>query len=187
MTILLCEENFALVNSVTFPHSSLLLLCEVEWVGAILSILNGVFKYLVTRTIGLFQFSLFVARIDLRPELVSHCCNFVCHCGNCIFYTPPVCTLAPSRPLTCTNLTFWPSRIGCPKGETNFQGGSKHFRKLVPGVTNFRGVQNKHDRLILKTNCIFKYKPPFHFRLDVVYKMGGIFNGTLRYFLKHHT
>ena len=27
--------------------------------------------------------------------------------------------------------------------------------------------------LILKTNCIFEYKPPpLHFRLDVVYKMG---------------
>jgi len=35
--------------------------------------------------------------------------------------------------------------------------------------------------LILETNCIFKYKPPFHFRLDVVYKMGGRVNGTLRY------
>jgi len=28
--------------------------------------------------------------------------------------------------------------------------------------------------LILETNCIFEYKPPLHFRLDVVYKMGGV-------------
>ena len=27
--------------------------------------------------------------------------------------------------------------------------------------------------LIFETNCIFEYKPSPHFRLDVVYKMGG--------------
>ena len=27
--------------------------------------------------------------------------------------------------------------------------------------------------LILETNCILEYKPPLHFRLDVVYKVGG--------------
>ena len=35
--------------------------------------------------------------------------------------------------------------------------------------------------LIFETNCIFEYKPSPHFRLDVVYKMGGRINGTLRY------
>ena len=35
--------------------------------------------------------------------------------------------------------------------------------------------------LILETNCILEYKPSPHFRLDVVYKMGGRINGTLRY------
>ena len=35
--------------------------------------------------------------------------------------------------------------------------------------------------LIFETNCIFEYKPSHHFRLDVVYKMGGRINGTLRY------
>ena len=35
--------------------------------------------------------------------------------------------------------------------------------------------------LILETNCIFEYTPSPHFRLDVVYKMGGRINGTLRY------
>ena len=35
--------------------------------------------------------------------------------------------------------------------------------------------------LIFETNCIFEYKPSPHFRLDVVYKMGGgRINGTLR-------
>ena len=28
-------------------------------------------------------------------------------------------------------------------------------------------------RLIFETNCIFEYKPSPHFRLDVVYKIGG--------------
>ena len=36
--------------------------------------------------------------------------------------------------------------------------------------------------LIFETNCIFEYKPSPHFRLDVVYKMGGRINGTLRYY-----
>ena len=40
-------------------------------------------------------------------------------------------------------------------------------------------------KLIFETNCIFEYKPSPHFRLDVVYKMGGggggRINGTLRY------
>ena len=27
--------------------------------------------------------------------------------------------------------------------------------------------------LMFETNCIFEYKPSPHFRLDVVYKMGG--------------
>ena len=31
--------------------------------------------------------------------------------------------------------------------------------------------------LIFETNCIFEYKPSPHFRLDVVYKMGGHING----------
>ena len=35
--------------------------------------------------------------------------------------------------------------------------------------------------LIFETNCIFEYKPSPHFRLDVVYKMGGRINGTLWY------
>ena len=35
--------------------------------------------------------------------------------------------------------------------------------------------------LIFETNYIFEYKPSPHFRLDVVYKMGGgRINGTLR-------
>ena len=29
--------------------------------------------------------------------------------------------------------------------------------------------------LIFETNCIFEYKPSPHFRLDVVYKMGGAY------------
>ena len=37
--------------------------------------------------------------------------------------------------------------------------------------------------LIFETNCIFEYKPSPHFRLDVVYKMGGRINGTLRYYM----
>ena len=37
--------------------------------------------------------------------------------------------------------------------------------------------------LIFETNCIFEYKPSPHFRLDVVYKMGGRINGTLRYYV----
>ena len=31
--------------------------------------------------------------------------------------------------------------------------------------------------LIFETNCIFEYKPSPHFRLDVVYKMGGVLTG----------
>ena len=31
--------------------------------------------------------------------------------------------------------------------------------------------------LILETNCVFEYKPSPHFRLDVVYKMGGVLMG----------
>ena len=38
--------------------------------------------------------------------------------------------------------------------------------------------------LIFETNCIFEYKPSPHFRLDVVYKMGGRINGTLRYMFR---
>ena len=34
--------------------------------------------------------------------------------------------------------------------------------------------------LILETNCVFEYKPSPHFRLDVVYKMGGILRDTRR-------
>ena len=33
--------------------------------------------------------------------------------------------------------------------------------------------------LIFETNCIFEYKPSPHFRLDVVYKMGGGGGGVL--------
>jgi len=52
---------------------------------------------------------------------------------------------------------------------------------------NFVSVRSTRVKLwgglILETNCIFEYKPPQHFRLDVVYKMGGRggrINGTLR-------
>jgi len=49
---------------------------------------------------------------------------------------------------------------------------------------NFGSVRSAHVNfwggLILETNCIFEYKPSPHFRLDVVYKMGGRINGTLR-------
>ena len=53
---------------------------------------------------------------------------------------------------------------------------------------NFGSVRNDHvklwggvgGRLIFETNCIFEYKPSPHFRLDVVYKIGGRINGTLR-------
>ena len=31
--------------------------------------------------------------------------------------------------------------------------------------------------LIFETNCIVEYKPSPHFRLDVVYKMGGVLTG----------
>ena len=31
--------------------------------------------------------------------------------------------------------------------------------------------------VIFETNCIFEYKPSPHFRLDVVYKMGGVLMG----------
>ena len=34
--------------------------------------------------------------------------------------------------------------------------------------------------VIFETNCIFEYKPSPHFRLDVVYEMGGPIDGTLR-------
>ena len=62
---------------------------------------------------------------------------------------------------------------------------------------NFGSVRSDHVNLfflggggggglIFETNCIFEYKPSPHFRLDVVYKMGGggggRINGTLRYF-----
>ena len=30
---------------------------------------------------------------------------------------------------------------------------------------------------VFETNCIFEYKPSSHFRLDVVYKMGGVLTG----------
>jgi len=54
---------------------------------------------------------------------------------------------------------------------------------------NFGSVRSARVKLglgglILETNCIFEYKPPSHFRLDVVYKMGGwggCINGTLQY------
>ena len=50
---------------------------------------------------------------------------------------------------------------------------------------NFGSVRSDHVKLwgglIFETNCIFEYKPSPHFRLDVVYKMGGRINGTLRY------
>ena len=52
---------------------------------------------------------------------------------------------------------------------------------------NFGSVRSDHVNfggggLIFETNCIFEYKPSPHFRLDVVYKMGGHINGTLRYY-----
>jgi len=34
---------------------------------------------------------------------------------------------------------------------------------------------------IVEANCILESTPPPHFGLDVVYKMGGRINGTLRY------
>jgi len=40
----------------------------------------------------------------------------VCHWCNSIFYTPLTCTLAPSQPLTCTDLTFGHSPDSCPRG-----------------------------------------------------------------------
>ena len=51
---------------------------------------------------------------------------------------------------------------------------------------NFGSVRSNRVKLwggglIFETNCIFEYKPSPHFRLDVVYKMGGRINGTLRY------
>jgi len=41
-----------------------------------------------------------------------------------------------------------------------------------------RGARVKHlwgvgGGLILETNCIFEYKPPLYFRLDVMYRVGG--------------
>ena len=33
--------------------------------------------------------------------------------------------------------------------------------------------------LVFETNCMFEYKPSPHFRLDVVYKMGGGGGGVL--------
>ena len=35
---------------------------------------------------------------------------------------------------------------------------------------------------IVEANCILESTPPPHFGLDVLYKMGGRINGTLRYF-----
>ena len=37
--------------------------------------------------------------------------------------------------------------------------------------------------LIYETNYIFEYKPSPHFRLDVVYKMGGVLMGHYGTFL----
>ena len=51
-------------------------------------------------------------------------------------------------------------------------------------VKLFGGGGGGGGGLIFKTNCIFEYKPSPHFRLDVVYKMGGRINGTLRYYPK---
>ena len=44
-----------------------------------------------------------------------------------------------------------------------------NFGSVCSARVNFRGGGG----LILETICIFEYKPPLHFRLDVVYKMGG--------------
>ena len=33
---------------------------------------------------------------------------------------------------------------------------------------------------IIETICVFENTPPPHFGLDVVYKIGGLINGTLR-------
>ena len=47
---------------------------------------------------------------------------------------------------------------------------------------NFGSVRSDRVKLwggglIFETNCIFEYKPSPHFRLDVVYKMGGVLTG----------
>ena len=41
--------------------------------------------------------------------------------------------------------------------------------------------------LIFETNCIFEYKPSPHFRLDVVYKMGGVLMGHYGTYHSKHT
>jgi len=52
---------------------------------------------------------------------------------------------------------------------------------------NFGSVHSAHvklgGKLILETNCIFEYKPFLHFRLDVVYKMGGAYKQATMVFL----
>ena len=50
-----------------------------------------------------------------------------------------------------------------------------NFRSVRSAGVNFCGG------LILETNCIFEYKPSPHFRLDVVYKMGGVLTGHYAY------
>ena len=44
-----------------------------------------------------------------------------------------------------------------------------------------RSWKTSSGGLILETNCIFEYKPSPHFRLNVVYTMGGHIDGTLWY------
>ena len=43
-----------------------------------------------------------------------------------------------------------------------------------------RGKNVSRGRIV-EANCILESTPPPHFGLDVVYKMGGRINGTLRY------
>ena len=53
-----------------------------------------------------------------------------------------------------------------------------------PNCVHSTCVKSFGGGLIVETNCILEYKPPPphpHFRRDVVYKMGGRINGTLRY------
>ena len=53
------------------------------------------------------------------------------------------------------------------------------FGNVRSGRVNlfFLGGGGGGGRLIFETNCIFEYKPSPHFRLDVVYKWGGVLTG----------
>jgi len=51
-----------------------------------------------------------------------------------------------------------------------------NFGSVRSALMNFGGEGGLYSRLIAYSNI----RPPLHFRLDVVYKMGGRINGTLR-------